>query len=74
MKGKKQSEVVAEKHWRISDVLKVIPISHQTAVRMFENLPGVKTLGQRFNTKRQRRYRTLLIPDSVLREELARLE
>src|ERR1051325_3807449 len=57
-----------EQHWRIKEVAAKLNVSHQTATRMFEELPGVKIIGDRSTTKKKRRYRTILIPDSILHD------
>lgn len=63
-----------EQHYRIYEVARLMRISHQTATRIFEGLPGVRIHGDRLGHKRKRRYRTLLIPESVLKEQLCRME
>jgi hypothetical protein len=63
-----------EQHFRIFQVSRMMGVSHQTATRIFEDLPGVKVHGDRTGSKRKRRYRTLLIPESVLKDQLGRME
>ena len=63
-----------EQHWRVTEVAAKLGVSHQTVTRMFENLPGVRFIGDRNNTRTKRRYRTILIPDSLVQEELGRRE
>jgi hypothetical protein len=62
-----------EKHWRVQKVAADLAVSYQTVIRMFENDPRVRILGEQSSTRKRRRYRTLLIPDSVLQEYLNRL-
>jgi hypothetical protein len=63
-----------EQHLRIYQVSRMMGVSHQTATRIFQDLPGVKVHGDRSGSKRKRRYRTLLIPESVFKKQLARME
>ena len=63
-----------EQHFRINEVSQMMGVSHQTATRIFEDLPGVKVHGDRTGNKKKRRYRTLLVPESVLKDQLARMQ
>jgi hypothetical protein len=57
-------------HWRIEDIAADLNVSEQTATREFENVPGVVILGEQQSTRSKRKYRTILVPDSVYRDYL----
>lgn len=59
-----------ERHWRVQELAANLGVSHQTVTRMFEDYPGVLILGEQMSTRKRKKYRILLIPDSVLQERL----
>jgi hypothetical protein len=59
---------------RVNKVAEIFAISRKTVTRMFEDIQGVKIIGERSSNRKRRRYRTLLIPESVLKAQLKRLE
>jgi len=74
MGRKALTEGLPEKHWRIGEIAERLGISYQTAMKMFEDLEGVKIYVERTGTKTRRKYRMVMVPDSVLQAELRRLE
>lgn len=67
-------ESAIEQHWRVKELAERLRLSPQTVRRMFEDRPGVKILGDRVGTRKKRRYRTLLIPESVVERVRKELE
>lgn len=63
-----------EKHWRVKELAQQLGVSPQTVRRIFEDRPGVKIYGDRYGTKHKQRYRTILIPDSVVQQVKRELE
>lgn len=68
------AEQPIEQHYRVNEVAAMLHVSHMTVRRNFQDRSGVRTLGDRDGTKAKRRYRTLLIPASVLKQWTAELE
>jgi hypothetical protein len=64
----------AELHYSPSELAELWGLSSDTIRRLFEDEPGVVTIGER-NPRRKRRYVTLRIPQSVaaLGQNLARV-
>lgn len=62
-----------EKHWRVKEVATQLGLSITTVIRMFEDHPDVRILGNQTTTKHKQKYRTLLIPDSALQQYLKAL-
>jgi len=54
----------AERHYCPSELAELWGLSSDTIRRLFEDEPGVVTIGER-NPRRKRRYVTLRIPQSV---------
>ena len=54
----------AERHYSPSELAELWALSSDTIRRLFEDEPGVVTIGER-NPRRKRRYITLRIPESV---------
>jgi hypothetical protein len=54
----------AERHYSPSELAELWGLSSDTIRRLFEDEPGVVTIGER-NPRRKRRYVTLRIPQSV---------
>ena len=63
-----------EKHLRVPQVAKLMSMSAQTVRRIFEDRPGVKIYGDPAGSRSKRRYRTLLIPESLVRQVLSELD
>ncbi len=59
-------ETFAEKHYAVAEVALMWNISRDLTRSMFEKEPGVLVLGGNGSRRRDRRYRTLRIPESVV--------
>ena len=70
----KEKPAVIEKHRRVKDVAEQMGVSPQTVRRLFVDRPGVKVVGETVGTKRKRRYRTMLIPESLIERVMQELE
>ena len=55
-----------EQHYRIKQLAERFAVSPQTVRRWVENRRGVRTSGETHGTKSKRRYRTILVPQSVV--------
>jgi predicted DNA-binding transcriptional regulator YafY len=64
--GKLKTPQPLEQHWRVAELASRLHVSQKTARRMVEDRPGVKIYGETRGTKTKRRYRTILIPQSVV--------
>jgi len=63
-----------EKHLRVKDVSRTYGISPRTVRRMFEGRVGLKIIGDAVGTNRKRRYRIMLIPESLVKTVFGELE
>ena len=70
----KTSVVKFENHVRVNDVSRAYGISPRTVRRMFEGRRGLKVIGDSVGTNRKRRYRIMLIPESLVKEVFGELE
>lgn len=71
---KTQTRDLIEQHFRVADIAARMNLSERTVRRCFEDRPGVRILGETEGTKRKRRYRVILIPQSVFDQWLEELE
>ena len=55
-----------EQHYRIKQLAERFAVSPQTVRRWVENRCDVKIAGETRGTKSKRRYRTILVPQSVV--------
>lgn len=74
MKQPNQAVSTMQKHVRVNDVSRMYGVSPRTVRRMFEGRKGLKVIGDSVGTNRKRRYRVLLIPESLVREVFGELE
>lgn len=63
----------AERHYAVAEIAAMWNLSPDKVRRLFENEPGVVVLGEEAPNRGKRRYRTLLIPESVLERVHRRL-
>jgi len=63
----------AERHYTVAEVAAMWNLSPDKVRRLFENEPGVVVLGDEAPHRGKRRYRTLLIPESVVERVHRRL-
>jgi hypothetical protein len=56
--------------YTVDELAGLLKLSRWTVIRRFEHEPGVIDLGSPLTTKRARRYREFLIPQSVLNRVL----
>jgi hypothetical protein len=68
----KISEVGAERHYSVGEVVQLWALSEKTVRRVFANEPGVLVI-YTAPSRRKRPYRTLRIPESVLHRVHAKL-
>lgn len=54
-----------ERLWTIAELAGWLRVSRDTGIRLFENEPGVIILGNAMSKPGRRRYRKVLVPDSV---------
>lgn len=55
-----------EQHYRIRPLARLFAVSPDTMTRMVENRKGVRIKGETRGTKTKRRYRIILVPQSVV--------
>ena len=60
-----------EKHYRIKDLREFLPLSDRSLRRLFYNEPGIVVLAR--DARSRRSYRTVLVPESVVRRVVFRL-
>jgi AraC-like DNA-binding protein len=71
---KQQGVSQLEKHVRVKDVSRTYGVSPRTVRRMFEGRTGLKIIGDPVGTNRKRRYRIMLIPESLVKAVFGELE
>ena len=55
-----------EKHWTVKELAAIWPLSSDSIRRLFQDEPGVAFMGHS-DTRKKRKYRTMLIPGSVVK-------
>jgi hypothetical protein len=63
----------AERHYGVAEIAAMWNLSPDKVRRLFENESGVVVLGDEVPNRGKRRYRTLLIPESVVERVHRRL-
>ena len=66
-------EVEFERHWRVPQVAKAWGVSATMVRNLFRDEPGVVFISGRLASGAKRPYRTMLIPDSVVKRVYAKM-
>jgi hypothetical protein len=59
-----QTPALGERHYAVAEIAEIWNLSSDKVRQLFENEPGVLTIGR--SNPRKRRYLTLRIPESVV--------